>query len=334
MTAAEQRPVLPDGLRSRVLAASLRARAAGRPEPAAPEITAEEAFSRAADAFYGMLGVLQEEDWDRPALRDLDVQGLVGHLTGVEEDVHRALAEDPRVAQASHVESTQSAADRQAGRPPAETRAELRRAADRTLDLVRAADDTGAEVAVHGMRQPLGMLLVVLAFELWIHDNDIRQAAGLPSSVPDPSTLSLMTLLTARLLPHAATRSGLYEPAIVHLVLTGPGGGTWDIPIGGDGPPAPAAVAIVTDAVGFCRLVANRTGPDRLDLHITGDPGRAARMLAAASTLALDLAASVARQDRPRHVQEAGPAPGPASWYACYRPGGRVMPVLAPRRSG
>ena len=69
MTAAERGPALPDGLRDRVLAATLRARAAGRPEPAAPQITPEEAFSRAADAFYGMLGVLQADDWRRPALR-------------------------------------------------------------------------------------------------------------------------------------------------------------------------------------------------------------------------------------------------------------------------
>jgi uncharacterized protein (TIGR03083 family) len=287
MTAAEQRPALPDGLRDRVLAASLRARAAGRPEPAAPEITAAQAYSRAADAFYGMLGVLQEEDWDRPALRGLDVQGLVGHLTGVEEDVHRCLAGDPQVAQASHVGSTQAAADRQAGRSPAQTRAEWRHAADRTLDLVHAAGDTDAEVAVHGMRLPLGMLLVVRAFELWIHDNDIRQAAGLPPSVPDPSTLSLMTQAAAQFLPHAAARGGLREPTSVHLVLTGPGGGTWDIPIG-DGPPAPAPVGIIADAVGFCRLVANRATPEGLGLHITGDPDRATVVLAAASTLALD----------------------------------------------
>jgi uncharacterized protein (TIGR03083 family) len=286
VTAAEQRPALPDGLRERVLAASLRVRAAGRPEPAAPEITADEAFSRAADAFYGMLGVLQERDWRRPALRGLDVQGLVGHLTGVEEDVHRGLAGDPQVAQASHVGSTQAAADRQAGRPAAETRTEWRRAADRTLDLIRAAGDTGAEVAVHGMRLPLGTLLVVRAFELWIHDNDIRQAVGLPPSVPDPSTLSLMTQAAAWLLPRAVARSGPSEPTIVHLVLTGPGGGTWDIPIG-DGPPA-AEVAIVTDAVEFCRLVANRATPDDLSLHITGDADRAALVLAAAPTLALD----------------------------------------------
>jgi uncharacterized protein (TIGR03083 family) len=287
MTAAEQRPALPDGLRDRVLAASLRARAAGRTEPAAPEITPAEAFSRAADAFYGMLGVLPEEGWGRPALRGLDVQGLVGHLTGVEEDVHRCLAGDRQVAQASHVESTQVAADRQAGRPPARTRAEWRRAADRTLDLVAAADDADATVAVHGMRLSLGMLLVIRAFELWIHENDIRHAAGLPPSVPDPSTLSLMTQAAARLLPHAAAREGLREPTSVHLVLTGPGGGTWDIPMGRTDP-APASVGIVADAVEFCQLVANRATPDGIDLHITGDPDAAARVLAAASTLALD----------------------------------------------
>lgn len=287
MTAADPRPALPDGLRDRVLAASLRARAAGRPVPAAPQISPAEAFGRAADALYGMLGVLQAEDWRRPALRDLDVQGLVGHLTGVEEDVHRGLAGDPQVATARHVDSTQAAADRQARRSPAETRAEWRRTADRTLDLVHALGEPGAEVAVHGMRLPLSLLLVVRAFELWIHDNDIRQAAGLPPSVPDPSTLSLMTQAAAQLLPHAAALAGLREPTSVHLVLTGPGGGTWDIPIG-HSPPAPAPVRIITDAVGFCRLAANRATPGSLGLHITGDPDRATMVLAAASTLALD----------------------------------------------
>lgn len=287
MTAGDCGPAPPAGLRERVLAASLRARAAGRPEPAAPAISPAEAFSRVADAFYRLLCALHDEDWGKPALRGLDVQGLVGHLTGVEEDVHRCLAGDPDVAGAGHVESTQPAAVRQARRSPAQTRAEWRRAADRTLDLITAIGGLSPEVAVHGMRLPVSMLLVVRAFELWIHDNDIRQATGLPPSVPDASTLRLMTEAAARLLPHAAARTGLREPTNVHLVLTGPGGGTWDVPIG-QSPPAPAAVGIVTDAVGFCRLAANRVTPARLGLHITGDPGRAAEVLAAASALALD----------------------------------------------
>ena len=144
MTAADRDPpVLPPGLRERVLAASLRARAVGRPVPDAPEISAAEAYSRAASAFYAALCLLSEDDWRTPVLRGLDIQGLVGHLIGVEDDVHRALAGDPEVADASHVESTQAAAIAQAGRPPADTRADWRRAADRTLDLVRSARSRG-----------------------------------------------------------------------------------------------------------------------------------------------------------------------------------------------
>jgi len=111
--------------------------------------------------------------------------------------------------------------------------------------------------------------------------------AGLPATVPDPPTLAVMTRLAARLLPHAAARTGLHEPVNVHLVLTGPGGGTWDIAVG-EGQPDPVSIRIIADAVGFCRLVANRAAPADLDLHVTGDPGRAAGVLAAASALALD----------------------------------------------
>jgi uncharacterized protein (TIGR03083 family) len=288
MTAEAREPVaLPAGLRERVLRASRQARAAGYPIPAVMEISPAEAFSRAADAFYGLLCALGDDDWRLPVLRGLDVQCLVGHLIGVEDDVRRCLSGDPQVADASHIDSTQPAAARQAGRPAAQTRAEWRRAAGRTLDMVRALGGPGGKVAVHGMRLPLGALLIVRAFELWTHDNDIRRAAGLPPSVPDPSTLRLMTGLAARLLPHAAARTGLDEPISVHLVLTGPCGGTWDVTIG-QRPPDTASIGIVTDAVGFCRLVANRVTPADLDLHITGDPAQAGRVLAAASALALD----------------------------------------------
>ena len=286
MTTASRDPSeLPAGLRERVLAASLRARH-GRPVPDAPEIPAEEAFSRAADAFYTTLRGLDGDDWTRPALRGLDVQGLVGHLIGVENDVHRCLSGDPDVADAGHVESTQAAAISHAGLPPARTRAEWRQAADRTLDLVRSADPA-AKVALHGLRLPVRALLLVRAFELWIHENDIRQAVGWAPSVPDASTLRMMADLAARLLPGAAARAGVHEPADIHLVLTGPGGGTWDVAVG-DRQPDPAAVRIVTDTVGFCRLAGNRVTPAELDLCVTGDAELAADVLAAATKLALD----------------------------------------------
>lgn len=103
---------------------------------------------------------------------------------------------------------------------------------------------------MHGLRLPLGALLIVRAFELWTHENDIRRVAGLPASVPDAPTLRLMTDLAARLLPHAASLTGLDEPTSLRLVLTGPGGGAWDVMIGED-PPGAVPIRIVADAAGL-----------------------------------------------------------------------------------
>lgn len=286
MTAAE--PALPAGLRSRVLDASRRARAAGQTVPAVQVISPVDAFGRAAGVLYRTLRGLDAADWRRPALRDLDVQGLVGHLTGVEEDVQRCLAGDPAVAGAEHVASTQAAASRQANHRPAQTVAEWRRAVSRTLALLAAYDDLDAWVAVHGMRLPLHALLVVRAFELWTHESDIRRACRLPLTAPDPPTLRLMTNLVAGLLPATAGGAGLPGRTRLRLVLTGPGGGTWDLEIGGGKGPEPAEMSIVTDAVGFCRLAADRITPAQLGAQISGDRDQAAGVLAATATLALD----------------------------------------------
>lgn len=280
-------PSLPAGLRRRVLEAAWQARTAGRPVPEAEEISPVEAFGRIVEAFDGTLRELSEADWRRLALRGLDVQQLVGHLIGVETDMRRCLAGSAAVADASHIASTQAAAIRQAGRPPARTHAQWRRAADQTLDLVRARADVDAPVALHGLRIALGTLLIVRAFELWTHDNDIRRAVGLPPVAPEASVLALMTGLAARLLPHAAARAGFTEPTLLHLVLTGPGGGTWDVAVGNEQVGA-AVVSIVAPAVGFCELVADRLSPSDLAPHVTGDPERAAGILAAASALAFD----------------------------------------------
>jgi uncharacterized protein (TIGR03083 family) len=279
-------PGLPAGLRERVLAASLQTRPAGQAEPPAPVISAAEAFRRTVEALDSLLGQLSEDDWQRPALRGLTVQGLVGHLAGVEEDMHRCLAGDPSVAGADHVASTQPAADRQAGQSPAATRAEWRRAAGQTLSLAAAPADP-AGYTLHGMWLPLDALLIVRAFEVWTHDADIRQAAGRPPAAPDPATLHLMTGLVAMGLPVGAERTGLAERISVRLVLTGPGGGTWDVTVGA-GSHDPAPVRVVADAVSFCRLVASRLPADRLGADVTGQPAQVTGVLAAAAALGLD----------------------------------------------
>jgi len=275
-------------LRDRVLAVARLARAPGRALPELPDISAVTGFSRAADAFSALLAALPADAWRTPVLRDLDVQGLVGHLTGVEDDLQRALAGDRGVADVDHVASTQPAAERQAGRPPEESTEEWRAAVERTLAVVRGAD-LDSVVPLHGMRLTLRCLLVVRAFELWTHENDIRRAAGLPRSVPDPAVLRLMTDLAVRLLPHGVAQAAAGTRLEVHLVLTGPGGGTWDVACGDRTAAAGVPeVGIVADTVGFCRLVADRIGPDQLGAHVSGETAHAAAVLAGAAALALD----------------------------------------------
>lgn len=287
--------VLPVGLRERVLAASRHARQAGTPTPEVAEISPTQGLRHAADSLHALLRTLTDDEWRTPVLRDLDVQGLIGHLIGVEDDVRRSLRGDPDVRDVDHVESTQASALQQVGRPAALTRAEWRAAVDRTIALVDAAGDLDADVAVHGMRLTVAVLLTVRTFELWIHENDIRHATGRPPSVPDAPTLQLMTGLAIELLPQAAAGAALHGPIDVRLVLTGPGGGTWDLTVGDE--PARGArrhaitrsrLRIVTDSVGFCRLAGNRVTPADLDIHVSGDAHLATGVLAAVSALALD----------------------------------------------
>jgi len=287
MTAEGAGPVvLPAGLRERVMSASHQVRSPGQATPLVTADSPTEAFANAADALWRTLGALSADDWHVPVLRDLDVQGLVGHLTGVERDVQRSIAGDPAVGNADHVQSTQPLALEQAGRTPEATVAQWREAVDLTLSQASEIDlDT--IVAIHGVPLPIRDLLVARAFELWTHENDIRAVTNLPPSAPAPSTLRPMTSLATALLPFGAALTSLNDPISVHLVLTGPGGGTFDVAVG---EPASdlARVDIVTDVVGFCRLFANRVSPSDLDLYVTGDERKATSVLAAAAALALD----------------------------------------------
>jgi uncharacterized protein (TIGR03083 family) len=275
----------PPGLRERILAASLATRPAGRATPAPEPIEPVEALRRAASALDLLLGGLSEQDWRRPALRGLDVQGLIGHLIGVEDDVRQAFAGDPAVAHLDHVADTEATVESQRGRSGDQTRRDWAAAAARMIDAAAAADP-GLEVAVHGVRMPVRPLCVARTFELWTHENDIRRATGRPPADPDASTLTLMTELAVALLPVAVARTGAVDGGVLRLVLTGPGGGTWQVPLGHGHQPTP--VGIVADAVSFCRVVAARLQPVELERHVTGDDGVALAVLQAARTLALD----------------------------------------------
>jgi uncharacterized protein (TIGR03083 family) len=244
------------------------------------------------DSFSATLADLSDDEWARPALRDLHVQGLVGHLIGVEHDFQVALglqdAEDSD-SPTDHVASTQLMAAAQEGRAPSDTRHDWLLTASRTADRVSAFDDDrlGANVSLHGITFSVDAMLIVRSFEMWTHEEDIRRATGRPLAAPEAARLSLMTQLAVSLLPAGMMRAERPVDRTVRLVLTGPGGGTWPAAVAGQNGEL-AEARLVIDAVSFCRVVANRMEPADAGAWVSGDQALARDVLDGARTLALD----------------------------------------------
>jgi uncharacterized protein (TIGR03083 family) len=240
-----------------------------------------------------LLAGLTDDQWTVRAIRDLTVQGLIGHLIGVERDFDRAVrglipaqpgAED-------HVGATQSSALDQLGKSPDQTLHEWRQAVADTLALVGnmpEGDRPAPPVSLHGITLPLGDFLVVRAFEMWTHEEDVRRAIGQPLSPPDDATLSLMSRLAATLLPYAMARTGRTAPAEVRLVLTGRGGGTFTVQVGQQAEGTLDRARLIMDTVQFCRVVADRLDNADLAIDVSGDADLAVAALAGARALALD----------------------------------------------
>jgi uncharacterized protein (TIGR03083 family) len=254
-----------------------------------------EAYRRAVVRIDALLAQLIADEWRRPTLRNLDVQGVVGHLIGVEHHFRAGSGLAPPIEGADdHIASTEPYAAAQAGRAPADTRAELRSETDATIAALTTAGDQVMDrpATLHGITLPLGYLLLVRAFEVWTHDDDIRRATGRNLAHPDDASLALMTRLAVALLPAGMARAH-GDPAgrSVRLVLTGAGGGTWPAALAAgadrDSPPAPAA-RIVADTVMFCRLVANRADPKTFPAQVSGDEELARDVFAGAAALAFD----------------------------------------------
>jgi uncharacterized protein (TIGR03083 family) len=291
------------GLAEAVFDAAMAARSAGRPVDEPSPISAVEAFRRAVASLDRLLMSLAPEHWHRRALRGLDVQRLVGHLTGVEHAFQAGLlSSDGPQGDADHVASTDGEAEAQRGRRPEVTLAQWRGATTATLRALERVETSPERledpVGLHGLRMPLGPLLVARTFELWTHEEDIRRATVRPLQAPDPASLRLMTELAVAMLPagmRRANRPGRGRRA--RIVLTGTGGGTWQTQLGtapgdsqpdGSAPEGRADVRVVVDAVDFCRLVANRMDPATIATVVTGDDALAQDLFVGAASLALD----------------------------------------------
>ncbi|MGW4797774.1 maleylpyruvate isomerase family mycothiol-dependent enzyme, partial [Nonomuraea sp. NPDC004297] len=218
-----------------------------------------------------LLAELSAPQWEAPIARHGTVRGLVEHLA----------ANDATVATLVGV--------RGAGAAPAHRR--WREQAGSLLERMSAGTEAllGVEVALAGAgpvpaRAPLRQAMIQRTFETWTHADDIRAATDRSRRAPRPEHVHLIAGFGLAMLPRAM--KGPRRDVSATVVLTGPGGGTWTIPLS----PASDHVAVLVsaDAVEFCRLLADRWPRGAFPYAAEGDPALARDLIRAAATLGCD----------------------------------------------
>ena len=192
-----------------------------------------------------VLDHLRPEDWEATTSYDRPVRDLLAHLDAVLEQFATELGvgsfTTPFSTGAEHWPATEEHISALTARPPAETVDALRDVGGRiTSALSRLSPaDLDAERAVSPLT--LADRTRQQCFELWMHTDDVRDAAGRPMLDPDPERVCALSDLSARFLGFGMLVVGRDHPGRQgRLVLTGPGGGTWVTALGFE-PAAPGA---------------------------------------------------------------------------------------------
>ncbi|MGH3929959.1 MAG: maleylpyruvate isomerase family mycothiol-dependent enzyme [Pseudonocardiaceae bacterium] len=247
-------------------------------------------------ALGALLGEVGPTEWARiAAYEEWTVQDLVAHLTATDGLLAHQLGVPvwPPVRPEDDVASrTELLLANERARTPAHTWTAWRAQAQALCHWL--AEHPGAEqrsVTVGPMSMPVSDMMTVRAFETWIHTGDISAALNRSMPRPPEEHLHRMADLGAHLLPVAAACHQVeHRGRSLRLVLSGPGGGTWLVPLD----PRPSlrpteepAVELVLDVVDFCLLLGDRRPPATIQVTLSGDAVLGHQVLDAAPSLAV-----------------------------------------------
>lgn len=265
----------PTLLRSRLLAL-----AADRPAL----LTPAEVFIAEARRLSELLDELSPEDADAVTRNGLTVSDLVAHLSVVDDAfAHELRAPSREWLDANEVARlTEAELPALAGVPFAARVAHWQSSCQGLLDA--AANTTQERAGGYAAAD----ILLIRSFEAWTHIGDIRAATGRAPESPAPAVLHTMADLSARSLAAALSLTGNARPGrTARLVLTGPGGGEWMLPMAYGETAAPVAdVELRVPVVDWCLRFADRLDVDDVRYEAEGDRALAEAAVAAASAFA------------------------------------------------
>jgi len=270
----------PPGTRMNVLrAAAARGRDSLDPTPALL------LFERQVAWLTELLVELDDDEWQMPvAPYAWSVHGLMAHLLVIERYMASLVGlvapvegdVDDHLAMGASVIAVEVAGSFR--RTFAAWKAQVTDIIAAIRSRPEALDD---RVVFHGWPVSVATLLVVRSFEVWTHADDIRRTTGRALQTPPPRDVRAMSMFSVSTLPLLVPSERVKGPA--RIVLTGPGGGTFDL----DGPGSQRTVTLVADVLDYCRTAARRIDIEALPAVIEGDRDHAEALLTAARVLAV-----------------------------------------------
>jgi uncharacterized protein (TIGR03083 family) len=253
-------------------------------------VTATEAFRETADDLDALLGSLTVQEWSRPTTTYGDVRATVAHLVGIERLAlgwFGAMALPPDEIAADHLAASREAIEELSSADPATLRSTWRNHARRVAEAAAAAPDDLAIMAHDIPVGPDGAMLL-RTFELWAHHDDIAAATGRRLLAMDGGRLLTLSTGLVRALPFTFALRGQATPdATARIVLTGMGGGTYDLSYGEAGD-RPRDVTIVVDTYNACRMAQRRLDRDEVRIDFDGDAELGERLVAEFGSFARD----------------------------------------------
>ena len=168
--------------------------------------------------------------------------------------------------------------------------AELREVYARRLAEI-AASPPDPDLATHtayGLPVTLGTLWSFRAFDVWVHEQDVRRAVVRPGNLDSPAAHVGKGFFTAQLPRIVAKLAGAPRGSLVRLTATGPVPVDLAVRVGDDGRGSlvpltdedePAA-HVTMDWETYARLGCGRIAPDTAKVTVDGDHELARRVLA------------------------------------------------------
>jgi uncharacterized protein (TIGR03083 family) len=242
------------------------------------------------DRFAALVATLRPEDLAARTANGLSVRDLLIHLAAMESMVSAGLGTTvTTISTATDVEGRTAAfVEALAVRPVDDVQAIWRAGIDGVLQWAATHQPRGL-LPWLGVDVQRDTLLISRAFETWIHADDIRRALGRPLEPPSPTDIHAMADFSLRNLPVWLELTGRAHPGqTARVVLTGAGGGSWLVPMGGDGarPSEAVDVELEVDVVAWCHRVGERVTTDAIVTRVEGDAALARDLLESASAVA------------------------------------------------